>query len=1728
MPNDGNNNQNNPQEVNNNPQPQEVNQAPQQPAQNKVDLQKHLDLAQDELDKQEQVLDLLKKRQVELQSYNSSQNELLEKRQNEINNYDYEKRQAVTINIQDLLPETIEDLNKIKDPQKMETTRIYLDKVIAEKKETDAKDYKLNETKMTLSGIDEYEKLTSEIDKLRADIKADEGKSLTAEEWKWFKNTTDTKSADFSIVEGFRELDANTKKYQEKQQRYERLYPEGGDNNKEFEVYQSMVAKRMMLKQVIKQVGMPKNTVKSFAELDGYKKDPKQQAKFAEKSANLLYNLATASAKGSKELSEIGYDDPNKVMNILNDYYAVEKQVNDYAERIAKNGNSDQKKWIKDHSSTKIGDYFKNGKLMDKYQKLKTLSEQYDPSYDYIADRIEVQSERNKVIFPYYKSLQCKRLIQREGINNAITKENAQIKDNNKIEEQKKKEADKWKDQKACDAQYKKAVEQKAAEATKKRRKMMIGSTLVGFAANLSSSIGDTIQKAGVIAAEGIVKGERVQVEKELEALQQKKNTQATALSSNMYNKVRSIQDAKKHLQQQNAQIDKEFADKINKADQHQTNATKAYKKYEELTKKVEEKKKELEEAKKKEAKKLKEIEENISGKKLSDNEKALKKNEIESAENYMTGLAADINAAKQNIPTANPGGMSQELLQDLMTAKTETRKIELNKEETKILNDSKALKEQMANMQKISTELSSYLTPDNLGKVDTIVSIAEKLYSAYSTVSEFLDGQAAEDKKEEDKKEDKKDEKEEDKKDEAEAEAEEDEDNFELNIKDTIQDLRDKAEAINNAISGKGEGAEDKETIIGNITELAQEAGQIVQIVSQKLNDMTVSMQHSLEEAQAREETEKNFLKQAELNSEESIVERAQKELTEQQNLHKTMIRADLDANQRAIDMQTNRVENSKASRDKVLEDMGKLLEFEEAERKKQLEKEEKELQEKAKQEAEIEDTPEIQAAREELNAAKARSDEMKDVTNAARKEYEIRLGSHQMNQEILDLKKSQLQLHQDNLLAKMDEAKKLQNDDKKTQKQKNEDFLKQKKEAADAAGSAIRKAAVKSFFVGIADSAADFSKGFMDKLTLTVSESVVKGKVKQMEDELSEKEDTYRLKGETALAKGRSQLQHVKEAEMRGKDAPQYKPLLEYAADDERRAKDIHKERDEIGKEIEKMQEDLAGARVEEKKQLDELHQKLKDSYHIDFEAEAKKIDIKTGVNEAAAHQATKQIAEDLENGKDIVDLLTSPAYTEVDAAQRQVIKEQVKLKAAEKELENDAKDIEKYSNALKGLFTPKNMGRVETVVSAAETIYKLYGSVKGFINGKGGSGDQNEDEEEKSIAEKISDMKKKAADVRKGMMGEGEPKEDEPGIVDNIIAITQSMREVTDTLSTKIKDFAEEYENDLTTQRGIKINADWEYNEFKEIFKKEPEKALDKAFVEVVYKSESDIVTNQQESIQYTEGAMKETEEKMKAAEEDLRKKEKEQEDVDKKVEDAQKKLDDLIAAEKQKKADALKAQQEENARQQEALKQQQEERRRREEENAQREANERRLAEEREREADRLRTLHEKNDLKMEQLQDLLDNLTDTKNGYAGHDNTTEYGKVIDQLQKFTGDTDKNIDFSKENTKDLKDALTGYLNHVGMDTAWHRNGNVRKENVLAALNIIDPETAKIFEQQANNVRRKSKQLDLNTLMEKEGIKRPDEKRRNRQPSAQSAQNVKKEEKLPDLNSQIVSRK
>ncbi|MCR5727992.1 MAG: hypothetical protein K6G24_11045 [Lachnospiraceae bacterium] len=51
---------------------------------------------------------------------------------------------------------------------------------------------------------------------------------------------------------------------------------------------------------------------------------------------------------------------------------------------------------------------------------------------------------------------------------------------------------------------------------------------------------------------------------------------------------------------------------------------------------------------------------------------------------------------------------------------------------------------------------------------------------------------------------------------------------------------------------------------------------------------------------------------------------------------------------------------------------------------------------------------------------------------------------------------------------------------------------------------------------------------------------------------------------------------------------------------------------------------------------------------------------------------------------------------------------------------------------------------------------------------------------------------------------------------------------------------------------------------------------------------------------------------------------------------------------------------------------------------------------------------------------------------------------------------------------------------------------------KANVLAALNIIDHNTARVYEGIANNVRDKSEKINLSTLLEKDGVKRSAEKK------------------------------
>ena len=139
---------------------------------------------------------------------------------------------------------------------------------------------------------------------------------------------------------------------------------------------------------------------------------------------------------------------------------------------------------------------------------------------------------------------------------------------------------------------------------------------------------------------------------------------------------------------------------------------------------------------------------------------------------------------------------------------------------------------------------------------------------------------------------------------------------------------------------------------------------------------------------------------------------------------------------------------------------------------------------------------------------------------------------------------------------------------------------------------------------------------------------------------------------------------------------------------------------------------------------------------------------------------------------------------------------------------------------------------MGRVDTVISVAEGLFSLYGTVKGIVAG-GGGGEKEEDEEEKNIAGKIKDIKDKTSDIRKGMMGEGEEKEEEPKVIENVLSITQSMREIMDVVSTKINKIAMDYQNDLDAQRAIKANADKDVKELKEMFNKNADTRIPEAF-------------------------------------------------------------------------------------------------------------------------------------------------------------------------------------------------------------------------------------------------------------------------------------------------------
>ena len=1735
-------------------------------------LKKQLQIAEDEYKKQQMIMDQLKKRSEDLKEYNDAQKELFENREREIDIYDFKKRRSFKEDIRKELPENEEKYRKLKEGRDKEYFTDEISNLIEKNKKNQENDKYIGEDRtLKVGNMQEYINLISEVDKLRNDISEDKDHPLTKEQNEWVSNAKDDLRVHSPYTQThYHHYTDNKKIFNEKEEAYKKEF--GTENrekrwNEEFAEYQTLVARRMALKNAIKKIAMEEkadqkkdkkedknqfkieSTFKDLDKLKNSKEGSAERAKFELNKAMISKKMSDVVsidmrtkdllAPERKLLKEIGYDSLDKANRILEDYYAIEKKVNDYRGRMLKYGTPDQKKWVNDNSDTRVEIYYNvDGKVKDDKEYMKTFSEKYSADKDTTADRMRVENERTEARFNFYRSAQSLRLNQRDLINASIADENKKIKEHNAEEKKKKAEFDKWSSQKQCDTQFLKSVDTKAGNAASTRRKMMVGSALTGFAGKIVSSIGDKINQAGMIAAGGIIKGERVQVENELKALQEKQQTYRDVIISSVNNANRSYQEG----------LDAHEKRDLNKAQQAVQNSgdqslksTQAAEKYNELKEDILKKQEELEKAKKKEAIEMDKLTEKITGKN-DENQKKLVQNQLDKEENAMTELGTQLVDARNqlNVVSRDSKGdvnISDDVIRDLMNAKTDYRREELLKEESEVLKKDKELQKQLNTMQEYSDKLSSLFTPDNLGTVDTIVGIVETLYKTYSTVSGFI-GSDEEEKKDEKKDEDNKEKKEEDKKEDDKKEdekkndekedAKEDDENFELNIKGSINDLKEKAESISKAMRGEGN-AEDQGTIIGNITELTMEAGMIANIVTKKIQDITDRMQVSLEEAQAREEVEKGFLAEAGLKTGKSPVASAREELTQQKALHEKIIENDLAANEEAIRQQEEKVKGTKEARDQLLKEMN-LLEQREKEEQERKQREEEEARKKAQEEqAEKEraerakDTPAIKEARQKLEQALKNSQDAK----AEKENAETELEKQKRVKDTLD---KELRAHETKLEGyanfydeKIKEANALE-ESLLPQKEKQEQYISRREKVSSEAGSKIRKTAVKNFFVGMANTTADYTRSFMDQLSIGFAEAVVKGKVKQMEDELAEKENQFRLKGETALAKDRTKLIHVKKAQeisraenpkllqnmitdstivnnnletletmirepKKDKNKQAYQNELKGAAAAEKDAQKLHKERREISKEIKKMGEDLAKAKVEEEKQLENLHEELKKSYKIDPEA-AMKIDVKTEANLQKVKAAQNKMNDPLKE-LDPVAYIMSTQFSEINANQRQVIKEQLEDLTKDKEMQAKAEQLNKISEKLKGLCTPKNMGRVDTVISVAEGLFSLYGTVKGIVAG-GGGGEKEEDEEEKNIAGKIKDIKDKTSDIRKGMMGEGEEKEEEPKVIENVLSITQSMREIMDVVSTKINTIAMNYQNDLDAQRAIKANADKDVNELKEMFKRNADTKIPDAF-HGLSTNPQQIVVQLGKTIEISKEALENTSKNVENAKKAYDQINEKFLNAEKDVDKAKKDLEDTIKSEEQRLKDEEAKRQrdleEAKKREQEEQKRQQEERERqaREAERAERERREQEQAE------------RDRNDKRMKSLNDIMENLKDTGNAYAGHKNTNEFNAVVSQLQSFIDKKDENITFTKKQTENLEKALTDYLDHTGMKVAWHKDGNVRKENVLAALNLINPDKAKEYNAKADKVRSESKRINLDQLMEKEGVKRSADRKR-----------------------------
>nr|MCR5178468.1 hypothetical protein [Lachnospiraceae bacterium] len=894
-------------------------------------------LAQSELDleKQERVLGVLEQWRQDLIDYGETQAGLLDEREKELSRYTFAELPPFESKVRTRLPGTFTALGKLKGKE-LDEARDRIDDVIADRRrEQEAKPTSRADRMLTVESLDDFDDMTDEVETLREELSAYFKNAGTREQKDWYKNhpwnaISDNDRAELSEHSSYYEGTRQT--YQTAKKAYEDAEAQT-DPEKEFEFYKSLVARKIILKQVVKDVGFHGiSKARNFTQFQKLSDSEKAQVM-----DQVRTNLMLAGGADEMRLRGLGYTTPEFMQEALDDYLKIVGQVEQYGERIAARNIPEQTDWIKKYSRTESSHYLdKNGNPKKGFEELTALSAGYEPYKDVIGEKERLRGEMESARIPYYQALLSRRLLQKEAIKSAVKAENKRIEAENALDEERRKDHERWKDQAACDDRFRENTSDEITLSRAKSIDLMAGTMITGFAGRMTEAFGDTVSRVGAVLAEGIVKGETRQLEKELADLEADLKRARRAVGAGAANAAEDLSSVKDEVRETGT-VSEEAAKAVKSSGAHMQQVTDGAERVQELEKQISEKRAALDQARKNEDERLAAIEKQFRGEQSDQVKRDQARIDLEAIGNriiaehtadYVTSAqgtksgssqsqssgstAAGSSQSQSSGSTAagsSQGVLSDEMLKALMAARTNLRQRDLMTQEADAIRKDRDLQSELVELQGYSDKLKDLMKPENLEKVDTAVSVASTFFEVYQKVSGFVRGkaEAGED--------DDASGKDSDTGDDA-AEEKEQEEAFQLDIRETLEALNQKAEKIKASME---EDQPDRTTLAHEVTDLTMECGALIRVLSGKINDYSTRLESELEETEARAEADRSFLDEAAKTPEMSVVELAKEELKSQRELAAKEQSADLAIRDAAIETQRKAVEEARKKRDEL-----------------------------------------------------------------------------------------------------------------------------------------------------------------------------------------------------------------------------------------------------------------------------------------------------------------------------------------------------------------------------------------------------------------------------------------------------------------------------------------------------------------------------------------------------------------------------------------------------------------------------------------------------------------------------------------------------------------------------------------------------------------------------------------------------------------------------------------